>query len=177
MRPACIALLCLILLACGGDRPQPGAGGDPYLGNLADTSYANRRGKAFPTAAGGELRLDDHEGRWVWVDFAAPWCPPCVPQSQVMLSLESRLPDDVVVLTLLTSDDDPMTPATPATARAWAGRFGLRADRVAVCGETRFLPSHMLFSPRGQLLLWREGLMPADEILGAIREQRAAWPG
>ena len=160
----------LLLAGCGQGQKR----GDRYLGNLADTSYANRRAKTYPSATGDDLYFADFAGRFVWVDFAAPWCPPCAPQAQVIKQLEHNMPG-VVFVTLMTSDQEPMSPATSATARSWASRFGLERANVAACAETRVIPSHMLFSPKGQLLYWKEGGHTLDMIQSVLAAEVPKW--
>jgi thiol-disulfide isomerase/thioredoxin len=41
----------------------------------ADTSIWNQE---LPTPQGQTLRLIDHRGRWMLLNFWATWCPPCI---------------------------------------------------------------------------------------------------
>ncbi len=155
----------LLLVACEGEPRRA----DTYLGNLDDFSYANRRGKAYVSAAGDSLRFASLDGKFVWVDFAAPWCQPCTPQAKIFAQLEHQEPE-VAFVTLLTGDRGPLIPASEATARSWARRFGLNSSRVAACAEMRVVPSHMLFSPEGQLLYWSEGVHSAAQVRAVLAE-------
>lgn len=174
MRTTVLPLILLgtlvFLSACDSETSSK----DPYLDNLDDTSYANRRDKSYPAADGQALYFADFAGDFVWVDFAAPWCPPCAPQAQVIRRLEYTTPG-VAFVTMVTSDREPMSAATESTARAWAGRFRLDPARVAACGETRVIPSHMLFSPEGQLLYWSEGTHSMAQIQAVLSEEIPQW--
>jgi thiol-disulfide isomerase/thioredoxin len=174
MRNAALSLILLQMLlfvtGCGGESHS----GDPYLGNLGDHSYANRRGKSYELAGGGSLSFSSFAGEFVWVDFAAPWCPPCIPQAQVIRQLEHATPG-VAFITLMTSDEEPLSVATDRTASRWASRFGLDSSRVAACTETRVIPTHMLFSPEGQLLYWSEGGLSAAQIQSVLSSQMPKW--
>lgn len=170
-----ILVLCAVALflapACSSEKS------DPYVGNMDDFSYAGRSNKQYgPSASGGSVQLADFKGRYVWIDFSAPWCPPCRQQASVIRGLEKKYPDKVVFITMMTSDQAVSSPASEHTARQWAKQYGLDPSHVAPTTEwARKIPQHILFSPLGQTLDWRIGLMRDAEIKAVIASHMRDW--
>jgi len=166
-----MAVLAIAVCGCGKSES------DPYVGNMHDFSYANRRGTVYgPSAAGGSIRLEDFKGRFVWVDYAAPWCGPCVRQSPIIRGLEKDYGERFVFITMLTSDASARSTATQHTAEQWSRRFGLTPSRVVPSQEgPRTIPQHVVFSPLGQTLEWRVGLMTDAEIRAVLVKHMREW--
>jgi thiol-disulfide isomerase/thioredoxin len=47
---------------------------------------------------GGRIKLDEHKGRVVYVDFWASWCGPCRKSFPFMEELQQQYADDLVVI-------------------------------------------------------------------------------
>jgi thiol-disulfide isomerase/thioredoxin len=150
---------------------------DPYVGNMDDFSYAGRRDKQYgPSASSGTVRLADFKGQYVWIDFAAPWCAPCRQQASIMRSIEKAYPGKVVFLTMMTSDNSSSSPATEHTARQWANQYSLDPHHVLPTTEwARRIPQHILFSPLGQTLEWKIGLMRDVQIKATLASHMRDW--
>jgi thiol-disulfide isomerase/thioredoxin len=150
-----------------------GGGDDPVVGNLDDFSYMGRRGVPYgPTATGESLDLAAFKGRYVWVDYSAPWCGPCVSQAPTIRRLEHAYNGRVVFLTVLVSDSSPRKPATRATARVWASQHQLEEAHVAAGREAvRYIPTHVLFSPMGQTLFRKSGVLSEGQIRSTIESE------
>jgi thiol-disulfide isomerase/thioredoxin len=148
-----------------------------YQGDMDDFSYGGRRDKSYGTSASGrQVGLADYSGRFVWVDYSAPWCGPCLRQAPTIQRLEHAYGDKVVFLTVLTSDDKPGAPSTRYTARRWAKQFRLDPDRVVAGSEwQRTIPQHAVFSPLGQTLYWQVGLHSDAQIRGTLQRLMRDW--
>jgi thiol-disulfide isomerase/thioredoxin len=168
-----ITATAVLVSSCGGGD------GDAYTGNLEDFSYGGRSEVTYgPTAAGGDFALERFKGQFVWVDFSAPWCGPCRSQAPVIRSLEHAYQGKVVFVTILVSDDDPRTPASQATARAWAAQYKLDGGRVAAGDDrVRFIPTHVLFSPMGQTLYRKSGVHSEAEVRARLQHSMKKWQG
>jgi len=170
-----IVLLSVAALAvsCGG------GGDDPVVGNLDDFSYMGRRGVPYgPSATGGTLDLAAFKGKYVWVDYSAPWCGPCVSQAPTIRKLEHAYNGNVVFLTVLVSDSSPRKPATRSTARVWAAQHKLDEAHVAAGRETvRYIPTHVLFSPMGQTLFRKSGVFSEAQIRSTIESEMRVYAG
>jgi thiol-disulfide isomerase/thioredoxin len=175
---ACIIAAILVITGCGGDRSPD----NPYIGNMDDRSYS---GQITPdqvmyrlSASGKKVSVAEFKGRFVWADYAGPWCQPCVTQAQALKSLEGAFGDRVVFFTVMTSssaeyEDIP----TQQTAGAWAQRFGLNPDRVVVATNlwAWTVPTHILYSPEGHTLYRSTGYLPADEIQRLLNRYIIDW--
>ena len=172
-RAACLLLLAAAS-ACWGNTGTPG---EERVGDLSDHSYSNARGKERISASGEMVRMEQFEGRFVWAEYAAPWCSPCSPQASAIRELESTTSDMVVFLTIMTSDMGGYgDPATRATAQSWAGRHGLDPAHVLAADLTATtVPRHILYSPTGQMLFLKTGAMSAQAIRDIIDLRATAW--
>ncbi len=184
-RLSCAALsvgLMLFVGACG-DSSDSAGGGIPeglegYVGNLADASYLNLRGKpARKNARGEDVSMEQFEGRFVWAEYAAPWCGPCRQQAEIIKDIDGNLGEDIAFLTVMTSEMGGYGhPATQETARSWASAHGLDAGQVLAADLTAItIPRHLLFSPQGHTLFAREGAMSAAEIREVAERRMHEW--
>jgi hypothetical protein len=163
-------------LACGGDDARSAA--QERVGDLSDRSYYELRGKPpRVSASGARVRMEQFEGRFVWAEYAAPWCSSCAGQAAVIRRLNASRGRETVFLTILTSDVGGYGhPATRKTARRWARKHRLDPKRVLAADLTgQVIPRHILFSPEGQMLFLRTGYMPADEIRAVIAQRSSDW--
>jgi len=182
-RPGLVALMCafmtcglVVVAGCGGDADGP------YVGDMDDRSYSGQVTSegtvARESAAGGTVSITDFKGRFVWAEYAAPWCQVCGSQVPVVQSVLASMTEQVVFLTVMTSDGQNVhADATRATASGWAQRFGLAPDRV-VAGKNLSswtVPTHILYSPEGQTLLRHTGLLPADRLGPLLAARVADW--
>jgi thiol-disulfide isomerase/thioredoxin len=145
---------------------------------MADTSYYGQRGTLSRLNAKGELvALEQFAGRFIWAEYAAPWCGPCEPQARDARAVARSAGPEVVFLTVMTSDMGGYgDPATPATAAKWAARFGLDPEKVLAADLTAMtIPKHILFSPDGHVLLERTGQIFAGEIRSTLSRYMADW--
>jgi len=144
---------------------------------MEDFSYGGRRGDiSGSTAAGESIRVDQFSGRFVWVDYSAPWCGPCVRQASIMRKVEHAYAGKAVFLTAIISENDPRTPATEHTARRWASQFKLDPAHVIASEENaRYIPTHIVFSPMGQTLYFKSGVHSETEIRAQLDHAIRVW--
>lgn len=170
-----VAMSVLILLGgCAHDHDKAGGGlhkDNPYLGNMNDHSYS---GLIVPGAVvtrvngvGQPVAMDKFRGQFIWVEYAAFWCQPCVAQAQAVQAIEAESVRRTVFLTILTSKGTNYNEVpNQETARVWADRFGL--DRSRVLAATNLwswtVPTHILYSPHGQTLFRSTGYLSPDQI-------------
>lgn len=168
--------MCTALAGCTTSDPRDGV--DAYVGDFADESYAGERGSVIGrTAESTPVSLEQFAGHFVWVDYAAPWCPPCAPQARAIADLERLLGERVVFLTVVTSGAEVMTRPSAAGAGSWAQKYGLPREHV-VAGARHtgmVVPQHLLFSPTGQTLYRHKGLLYSDQISGTIVDHMTRW--
>jgi cytochrome c biogenesis protein CcmG/thiol:disulfide interchange protein DsbE len=143
-------------------------------------------GKVVPplageTFAGGNFDIDDHQGRWVVVNFFATWCVPCRiehPELDAFNRAHARGGDAVLVSVLF--DDD------PASAREFFDRNGgewpvvLDGDGlIASAFGTPKVPESYLVTPNGRVAAKFTGGVTRDGLDRSIDqiEQAAADRG
>ena len=116
--------------------------------------------------------------RFVWVDYSAPWCGPCVRQAPIIRKLEKTLGDEVTFLTVIVSDQAPTKPSTRMTARVWAEQHNLDPNHVIAGREgLRFIPTHIVFSPLGQTLEFKSGMLSDAQIRETFMRVKSKYNG
>lgn len=116
------------------------------------------------------VSLDEFQGNYMWVDYAAEWCSYCEPQTKTMKALDRKLGDQLLFLTIMTSTKKVMEPPTAYTAQQWATRFNLDPDMVLAKFSTNTLPYHLLYSPSGEILFQGSGLYNEKKISNIINK-------
>ena len=173
-------LLCLLVVGAGCARKNQLD--DAYVGNMNDRSYA---GQVSPSgvrrrvnAGGNMVAIEEFRGHFVWADYAAPWCQPCIPQAQAIKQVETSLGERVVFLTVMTSaSEEYASIPNRQTAKAWADRFGLNPERVVAATNlwAWTIPTHILFSPEGQTLYRSTGYLSAGQINNLLSHYIQDW--
>jgi cytochrome c biogenesis protein CcmG/thiol:disulfide interchange protein DsbE len=143
-------------------------------------------GKVVPPLAGatladGNFDIDDHQGRWVLVNFFATWCVPCRIEHPELDAFDRahRGAGDAVLVSVLFDDD-------PASAREFFDRNGgdwpvvLDGDGlIASAFGTPKVPESYLVTPNGRVAAKFTGGVTRDGLDRAIDqiEQAAADRG
>lgn len=180
-----LSVLSLVLTLCGcGDRgPIKRSWGrmkglEKIVGNMNDISYSSGRTQdPRPNALGEPVAMPDFEGKFVWAEYAAPWCKTCSWQTPQTEKVEKEMEGDVVFLTIMTGKSNKYNDhATVHTAKAWASRFRLDPKRV-LAAELWFktIPEHRLYSPQGHTLFVHVGALSADQIREVISYYKTGW--
>lgn len=171
-----ILLLSLLLSCSKNDGPVKRSWGkmkglDKIVGNMSDVSYSSGRSQdPRPNALGETVHMTDFEGAFVWADYAAPWCQPCVWQTPQVQDVERELGEEVVFLTIMTSKSNAYNDhATVETAKQWSSRFRLPPERtLAAQLWYKTIPEHRLYSPEGHTLFVHVGTLTAEQIKEVI---------
>ncbi len=172
------AVVTLLVVVSGCSDPGPDARWLERVGDLSDRSYGDLRGApARVNAVGAPVRVEQFAGKFVWVEYAAPWCSSCGNEVSEVRQADAGFGDDVAFLTVMTSDMGGYgDPATQRTAAAWASAHGLDASRVVAADLTSMtVPRHLMFSPEGQMLYVKTGFLPAGAIREIITERKNGW--
>ncbi len=175
--------LLVSLLALTGCEQQQGSSspaqtGVSLAGDMSDASYRGQRDKVSrPNANDKKVMLQDFAGKFIWVDYAAPWCSPCGPQTRAVKSVASKAKSNIVFITVMTSDMGGYgDPATSATALRWAKKFKLDKQHVLAADLTSMtVPKHIFFSPDGHVLYEKTISMSASDIRTILTKYMKDW--
>ena len=130
---------------------------------LAQPAYAEKAiDFQFTDVAGKTLRLSDYRGKWVLVNFWAPWCPLCWAETATLNSLNKRK-DFVVIGVGLDYGPDENSVRDTAIRHDFdvttvAG--GSRRDANSVyrqVGPVDFFPTSYLYDPTGEIVMFVPG--------------------
>jgi hypothetical protein len=147
------AVVAVLMLCCDGS-----ASSESRIGNLGDRSYGGLRSRPpRPSASGEPLDMTRFDGRFVWADYAAPWCSTCSRQVPELEQVRGFLGSDIGFMTVLTSD---------------MGGYG---DPASEDLTSMAVPRHVLFSPEGHMLFEWTGYFSAEQILEVTERRMADW--
>ncbi len=125
---------------------------------------------SYVDVTGNVVSLDEFQGNYMWVDYAAEWCSYCEPQTRTIKVLDRKMGDKLFFLTVVTGTNKIMESPTAETARQWANQFNLDPDMVLAKYSTDTLPYHLLYSPSGEILFQGSGLYSESKIVSIINK-------
>jgi thiol-disulfide isomerase/thioredoxin len=116
----------------------------------------------FTDVTGKSLRLSDYKGKWVLVNFWAPWCPLCWAETATLNSLNKRKDFAVIGIGLDYGPDENVVRDTAKRhdfeVTTVAG--GARRDPNSVyrqVGPVDFFPTSYLYDPTGEIVMFVPG--------------------
>ena len=134
---------------------------------MNDTSYSSgRMQKPRLNALSQPVSMSSFEGKFIWVEYAAPWCSVCTWQAPETKKVENEKEGEMAFLTIMTGKSNKYNDhASVDTAKTWARRFKLNPKNV-LAAELWFktIPEHRLYSPKGHTLFVHAGALPASQI-------------
>ena len=144
-------VLCIALLLTAFISSQVYAGG----WSLIDT-------------AGVKYKLADQKGKWVVVNFWAPWCPPCLAELPELNSLQLQHKDILVIgIAVQYKSKQEVTDMVKKLSVNYPIVFG-DEDIAADFGGIDGLPSTFLYSPDGKLVSRQDGPVTQSGIEQAM---------
>ncbi len=147
----------------------------------------------FTDINGKTIRLSDFRGKWVLVNFWAPWCPLCWAEVPALNELNKRKDFVVIGIGLDYGPDE-------AVVRDAANRHNLDFYAIVAGGARRnpdspfrqvgpvdFYPTSYLYDPNGEIVMFIPGQVKLQNIhafvaawnkknLGVAADQQAAPP-
>lgn len=110
---------------------------------------------------GAQFTLSGLHGKWVLVNFWAPWCPPCLREMPDLVALQQRNKDlQVIGVAVMYGSRQEVADVIAKQSLSYPIVFG-NEDTAGDFGGLNGLPTSFLYSPVGAL---------ADQIQGPINQ-------
>lgn len=116
-------------------------------------------------------KLADQKGKWVLVNFWAPWCPPCIQEMPEFAALQKRHKDLLVIgVAVLYRNKKEVLDIVKAQAISYPIVLG-NEDIASDFGEMKGMPTSFLYSPSGKLVGHHDGALTQNDIEQTIAQK------
>lgn len=136
----------------------------------------------FTDISGKVIRLSDFKGKWVLVNFWAPWCPLCWVEVPTLNELDKRSDFVVIGVGLDYGPDENVV-------RETASRHNLDLHAVVAGGARRnpdspfrqvgpvdFYPTSYIYDPNGEIVMFIPGQVRMNRIIAFMDEYKKKNP-
>ena len=124
-------------------------------------------------AAGARHTLSGERGKWVLVNFWAPWCPPCIKEIPDFVALQKRSDVQVIGVAVMYKNRLEVMDEAKQLAINYPVVLG-NEDIAGDFGGIAGLPTSFLYTPAGKLVGKHEGPLTQDEIEQALEGKAGA---
>jgi thiol-disulfide isomerase/thioredoxin len=122
---------------------------------------------------GVHYKLSEQKGKWVLVNFWAPWCPPCLEELPGLDALQKQHKDLLVIgVAVLYRKKQEVIDAVRSTSISYPIILG-NEDIASDFGEMKGMPTSFLYSPTGKLVGHHDGPLSQTDIEQAIAQKPA----
>ncbi len=121
---------------------------------------------------GVRYNLSGLHGKWVLVNFWAPWCPPCVQEIPDLVSLQCHKNLQLIGVAVMYKTRTEVTDMVKNMAIPYPVVLG-NEDTAGDFGGISGLPTSFLYTPSGQLAGKHEGPLTKKEVELAIEGKAA----
>lgn len=115
----------------------------------------------FPliSISGERLSLDDFEGKTIFLNFWATWCPPCIAEMPNIQDLyESLSANEEIVFIMLSLDEDPQTARAFLDRKKYTLPVYFPAGRQPGVYNSSVVPTTYIISPDGNIVSEKRGM-------------------
>lgn len=144
-----------------------------FASKAMNFSFTDTKGKAH--------RLSDYEGKWVLVNFWAPWCPRCKMEFPDLNDMDSRQ-DFVVIGVVMDYGID------ENSAHTTIKRYNLRFPNVLggnrrepnnpamQVGPVDYYPTSYLYAPNGEIVMFVPGVISKQKLTAFMNQYEQQNP-
>ncbi|MGC2166574.1 MAG: TlpA disulfide reductase family protein [Gallionella sp.] len=113
---------------------------------------------------GVKLTLAGLQGKWVLVNFWAPWCPPCIQEMPELDSIQNHHKDlQVIGVAVMYGSRKEVTEVLTKQSVSYPIVYG-NEDTAGDFGGIDGLPTSFLYSPTGKLVGHHQGPLTQREL-------------
>jgi len=128
----------------------------------------------FKDKDGVPYTLSALRGKWVLVNFWAPWCPPCLEEMPDLDALQHQRKDlQVIGVAVMYNSRKAVTDIVSKKSISYPIVFG-NEDTAGDFGGLDGMPTSFLYSPDGQLVGHHQGILTKNEVEQAIANKPGA---
>jgi thiol-disulfide isomerase/thioredoxin len=139
---------------------------------IALSPGAIAEGWSLKDSSGASYKLSSLHGKWVLVNFWAPWCPPCIKEIPDLVSLKNRRDLQVIGVAVMYKSRSEVMEKAKSLSIPYPIVLG-NEDTAGDFGGISGLPTTFLYAPTGQLVGKHEGPLTKEEIDQAIEGKAA----
>ena len=120
---------------------------------------------------GVHYKLSGQKGKWVLVNFWAPWCAPCLEEMPGLDALQKQHKDVLVIgVAVLYRKTQEVTDVIRAHSISYPIVLG-NEDIASDFGEMKGMPTSFLYSPDGKLVGHHDGPLTQNDVEQAIAQK------
>lgn len=140
--------------------------GFAHAGWAGDWSLKDRNGTDFT--------LSGLHGKWVLVNFWAPWCPPCLQEMPDLVALQRQHDNlQVIGVAVMYGSRKEVTDIVSKLSITYPVVFG-NEDTAGDFGGLDGLPASFMYTPSGKLLGLHQGLLTKEEVEQVMEQKPGA---
>jgi thiol-disulfide isomerase/thioredoxin len=123
---------------------------------------------------GARYTLSGLQGKWVLVNFWAPWCPPCLQEMPGLDALQQQHKDlQVIGVAVMYGSRKEVTDVLGKLPVSYPIVFG-NEDTAGDFGGLDGMPTSFLYSPAGKLVGHHQGILTQSEVERVMAQKQGA---
>lgn len=116
-------------------------------------------------------KLSEQKGKWVLVNFWAPWCPTCIQEMTELEALKKQHKDVLVIgVAVMYRKNQEVIDLVRTQSVSYPIILG-NEDIASDFGEMKGMPTSFLYSPTGELVGHHDGPLTQIEVEQAITQK------